>query len=83
MAHYNFKSIMVVPTATELIDITLSKTQRKTPTVVHPGYKITRIRNFYLRKVKFTQVGACKHVCLRAATGTPRARWNLCGDAFW
>lgn len=56
MSHYNFKSITVVPNATELIDITLSKTQRKTPTVVHPGYKITRIRNFYMRKVKFTQV---------------------------
>jgi nucleolar GTP-binding protein len=55
MTHYNFKSTTVVPNATELIDITLSKTQRKTPTVVHPGYKITRIRNFYMRKVKFTQ----------------------------
>ena len=32
----------------------LSKTQRKTPTVVHPGYKIQRIRVFYMRKVKFT-----------------------------
>lgn len=47
---------MVVPNASDFIDITLSKTQRKTPTVVHPGYKITRIRNFYTRKVKFTQV---------------------------
>lgn len=33
----------------------LSKTQRKTPTVVHKGYKISRIRAFYTRKVKFTQ----------------------------
>lgn len=33
----------------------LSKTQRKTPTVVHKGYKISRIRAFYVRKVKFTQ----------------------------
>lgn len=33
----------------------LSKTQRKTPTVVHRGYKISRIRSFYIRKVKFTQ----------------------------
>ncbi len=38
-----------------MVDITLSKTQRKTPTVVHPGYKISRIRQFYLRKVKFAQ----------------------------
>ncbi len=29
--------------------------QRKTPTVIHPGYKISRIRSFYMRKVKFTQ----------------------------
>jgi nucleolar GTP-binding protein len=33
----------------------LSKTQRKTPTVVHKHYKISRIRAFYLRKVKYTQ----------------------------
>lgn len=33
----------------------LSKTQRKTPTVVHKGYKISRIRAFYTRKVKYTQ----------------------------
>lgn len=39
----------------DLTDILLSKTQRKTPTVVHPGYKITRIRAFYMRKVKFFQ----------------------------
>jgi nucleolar GTP-binding protein len=38
-----------------MIDIVLMKTQRKTPTVIHPGYKITRIRSFYMRKVKFTQ----------------------------
>lgn len=39
----------------DFIDITLSKTQRKTPTVVHKQYKISRIRQFYMRKVKFTQ----------------------------
>lgn len=33
----------------------LSKTQRKTPTVVHKHYKISRIRAFYMRKVKYTQ----------------------------
>lgn len=33
----------------------LSKTQRKTPTVVHKGYSISRIRAFYTRKVKFLQ----------------------------
>lgn len=52
---YNFKSITVVPTYKEFVDIILSKTQRKTPTEVHKHYKISRIRGFYMRKVKFTQ----------------------------
>ncbi|XP_075988186.1 nucleolar GTP-binding protein 1 [Anticarsia gemmatalis] len=55
MSLYNFKKIAVVPTAKDFIDIILSKTQRKTPTVVHKHYKISRIRGFYMRKVKFTQ----------------------------
>lgn len=55
MATYNFKKIAVVPTAKDFIDIIFSKTQRKTPTVVHKQYKITRIRAFYMRKVKFSQ----------------------------
>lgn len=52
---YNFKKIQPVPSSNEFIDIILSKTQRKTPTVVHKGYQISRIRAFYMRKVKFTQ----------------------------
>uniref|UniRef100_A0A4W4FRC0 Nucleolar GTP-binding protein 1 n=1 Tax=Electrophorus electricus TaxID=8005 RepID=A0A4W4FRC0_ELEEL len=40
---------------TDFIDLTLSKTQRKTPTVIHKHYQIHRIRHFYMRKVKFTQ----------------------------
>ncbi|XP_060530614.1 nucleolar GTP-binding protein 1 [Cylas formicarius] len=55
MSLYNFKKIAVVPTAKDFIDIMLSKTQRKTPTVVHKHYKITRIRSFYMRKVQFAQ----------------------------
>ncbi|GAB5370790.1 hypothetical protein AAMO2058_001523400 [Amorphochlora amoebiformis] len=55
MAHHNFKSLTPVPSAKDFIDVILSKTQRKTPTVVHRGYKISRIRSFYIRKVKFTQ----------------------------
>jgi len=54
-AYYNFKKIAVVPNAKDFTDIVLSKTQRKTPTVVHKHYKISRIRGFYMRKVKFTQ----------------------------
>lgn len=37
------------------LSLTSSLSQRKTPTVIHPGYKISRIRSFYMRKVKFTQ----------------------------
>ena len=55
MPVYNFKKIAPVPTADAFIDIVLTRTQRRTPTVVHPGYKIQRIRAFYMRKVKFTQ----------------------------
>lgn len=53
--NYNFKSLPSVPTAKELIDIVLSKTQRKTPTEIHPQMQISRIRKFYMRKVKYTQ----------------------------
>ncbi|KAL7534108.1 hypothetical protein ACHAXR_005639 [Thalassiosira sp. AJA248-18] len=55
MPVYNFKKMAPVPSANEFVDIVLMRTQRRTPTVVHPGYKITRIRNFYMRKIKFTQ----------------------------
>lgn len=55
MVLYNFKQLVVVPTADALVDHALSKTQRRTPTVVHKGYAISRIRQFYLRKIKFTQ----------------------------
>ena len=55
MSHYNFKKITVVPSAKDFVDIVLSKTQRKTPTVIHRHFKISRIRQFYTRKVKFAQ----------------------------
>merc|ERR1712212_205507 len=54
MSFYNFKKIAVVPTSKDFTDVVLSKTQRKTPTVIHRHYKISRIRSFYMRKVKFT-----------------------------
>jgi len=54
MPTYNFKSIRVVPTNKDFIDIVLSKTQRQTPTVVHNGWAIQRIRAFYMRKVSPT-----------------------------
>ncbi|KAL4572830.1 hypothetical protein LXL04_019616 [Taraxacum kok-saghyz] len=55
MVQYNFKKITRVPTGKDFVDIVLSRTQRQTPTVVHKGYAINRIRQFYMRKVKFTQ----------------------------
>ncbi|KAI6657570.1 Nucleolar GTP-binding protein 1-like [Oopsacas minuta] len=55
MTQYNFKQLPIVPNAKDFIDIVLSKTHRKTPTVVHRHFKISRIRHFYMRKVKFTQ----------------------------
>jgi len=55
MVLYNFKKIQVVPSNKEFIDIVLTRTQRKTPTVIHRQFPIARIRTFYMRKVKFTQ----------------------------
>lgn len=52
---YSFGSIQPVPPLNDFLDIVLSRTQRKTPTIVHKGYAIGRIRDFYLRKVRFTQ----------------------------
>lgn len=52
-----WKDIPTVPNGNDLLDIVLNRTQRKTPTVIRPGFKITRIRAFYMRKVKFTADG--------------------------
>jgi nucleolar GTP-binding protein len=51
---YNFKGLHAILPSKDLINVVLSKTMRKTPTVVHPGNDIGRIRGFYMRKVKFT-----------------------------
>ncbi|CAD6892964.1 unnamed protein product [Tilletia controversa] len=45
-------NIAPVPDANAFLDIALSKTQRRTATVVHPGWKITRIRSFYMTKIQ-------------------------------
>lgn len=55
MSTGNFKAIQPIPNVNDFIDIVLSRTQRKLPTVIRAGFKISRIRNFYARKVKFTQ----------------------------
>lgn len=53
----SWKDIPTVAPANDLLDIVLNRTQRKTPTVIRPGFAITRIRAFYMRKVKFTAEG--------------------------
>jgi len=45
---YNFTNIPPIPDSSALIDVVLSKTNRKTPTEVHHQFKITRIRKFYM-----------------------------------
>jgi len=57
MVKYNFKSIVTVPSAKEMVDIVLSRTQRKTPTQCHSRLPLPKIRAFYMRKVKFTSSG--------------------------
>ncbi|KAJ9131559.1 Nucleolar GTP-binding protein 1 [Pleurostoma richardsiae] len=52
---YQWKDIPPVPTSQEFIDVVLSHTQRKLPTVIRSGFKISRIRGFYTRKVRFAQ----------------------------
>lgn len=55
MVKYNFKKVTVVTNGKDFVDIILSRTQRQTPTVVHKGDKISNLRSFYMRKVKYTQ----------------------------
>ena len=43
-----------MPTSQEFLDIVLSRTQRRLPTQIRAGFKIHRIRAFYIRKVKYT-----------------------------
>ncbi|KAI4750192.1 P-loop containing nucleoside triphosphate hydrolase protein, partial [Aureobasidium sp. EXF-12344] len=49
-----WKDIAPVPTSQEFLDIVLSRTQRRLPTQIRAGFKISRIRAFYMRKIKFT-----------------------------
>ncbi|KAL6717213.1 Nucleolar GTP-binding protein 1 [Lecanora helva] len=50
-----WKEIPPVPTSQEFLDVVLSRTQRRLPTQIRSGFKISRIRGFYTRKVRFTQ----------------------------
>ncbi|KAL0224939.1 hypothetical protein RCL1_002851 [Eukaryota sp. TZLM3-RCL] len=61
---YDWKNITTVPTATEFIDMVLRKTITKTPTVIHKSYPIPRIRQFYMRKVRFTAQTFCDRIAL-------------------
>lgn len=49
-----WRDIAPVPKSADFLDIVLSRTQRRLPTQIRPGFKIARIRSFYIRKVKFT-----------------------------
>lgn len=60
MNQSSWKDIPVVPNSTEFLDVVLNRTQRKTPTVIRPGFKISRIRAFYMRKVRYTGDGFCE-----------------------
>jgi nucleolar GTP-binding protein len=44
-----------IPESNTLINILLSKLQKKTPTIVHKQFSIQKIRQFYFRKIKFFQ----------------------------
>ncbi|KAL2323348.1 hypothetical protein Fmac_027727 [Flemingia macrophylla] len=55
MVQYNFKKITMVPNGKDFVDFILSRAQSQTPTVVHKGYAISRLRQFYMPKVKYTQ----------------------------
>ncbi|KAJ6172065.1 Nucleolar GTP-binding protein 1 [Penicillium chermesinum] len=55
-----WKDIAPVPSSSELLDIVLSRTQRQLPTQIRAGFKISRIRGFYTRKVKYTQETFCE-----------------------
>jgi len=58
------------------VDIILTRTQRRTPTVIHPGYAISRIRAFYMRKIKFTQQTASEALG-RIISSFPRLDVNI------
>jgi nucleolar GTP-binding protein len=47
-----WKDIPPVPTTQEFLDIVLSRTQRRLPTQIRVGFKISRIRAFYTRKAR-------------------------------
>ncbi|PFH37896.1 putative nucleolar GTP-binding protein 1 [Besnoitia besnoiti] len=50
---FRLKEIPPVLPAASLIDVCLSKTQRKTPTEIHRKSALAAIKKFYMRKIKF------------------------------
>ena len=51
-----WKEIQPVPTSQEFLDIVLSRTQRRLPTQIRSGFKISRIRGADMQMV-FTEMG--------------------------
>lgn len=52
MVLYNFQQIAIVPNAQDLVELLLSRSQRKIPPVASPSDKISRFRQFYMIRVK-------------------------------
>jgi len=55
MAQFKFKEITTVQDADGWVNSLLSRLQRVTPTIVRRHYVISRIRKFYLDKIRFMQ----------------------------
>ncbi|TYI50857.1 hypothetical protein E1A91_D12G133200v1 [Gossypium mustelinum] len=62
MVQNNFKKITVVPNGKDFIDIIISRTQRQTPTVVHKGYAISRLRHSFALMISNPFYGDLLHV---------------------
>ncbi len=48
-----FRSIAQVPTCSDIFNRVLGRCQSETPVGVHNGWAISRIRTFYVRKLRF------------------------------
>ncbi|AEA38962.1 nucleolar G-protein (nucleomorph) [Cryptomonas paramecium] len=47
----------------DIINTILSKTQKKTPTIIHKHFSIQRIRKFYIKKLSFAYYNFYNYIC--------------------
>nr|UXY86894.1 nucleolar G-protein [Cryptomonas paramecium] len=47
----------------DIINTILSKTQKKTPTIIHKHFSIQRIRKFYIKKISFAYYNFYNYIC--------------------